>query len=778
MSPPEQKEDFSLKETSPKIGGGRVSGSDKLTSSFDLVEHMEFLYVRIVRARDLPGNSMTNTCDPYVEVKIGNYKGTTIHFEKKPDPEWNQVFAFTKGRIQATSVEICLKDKIVVVNGGGGGGDQIIGKITIDMPDIPTRVPPDSPLAPQWYRLEASNGTRARGELMFAIWWGSQADEAFSDAWHSDAAAVSGESIMNCRSKVYVSPKLWYVRVNVIEAQDLVTKIKNKNPEVRVKAVLGSVILKTRISQNKNLNPTWNEDLMFVAAEPFDDPLILTIENELAPNKEECLGRLVMPLSKADKRFLPSPVGAKWYNLDTSMSDDVADKKNVKFASRLCMRFSLDGGYHVFDEATAYSSDFRATMKQLWPGTIGVLELGILSAKGLLPMKSKDGRGTTDAYCVAKYANKWVRTRTVVDSFDPKFNEQYTWEVYDPCTVITLVVFDNCHLHPNGGTDTKIGKVRIRLSTLETDRIYTHSYPLIALQPTGVKKMGEIQLAVRFTCSSFFNLLQTYTQPLLPKMHYIHPLSPLQIDSLRHQSTRLLSTRLSRAEPPLRQEVVEYLLDVGSQMWSLRRGKANVSRLMGFSQGILAVGVWFDKIRQWKSPKLTISVFILYVFVIFYPQMIIPSVLLIIFSRGIMNFRNRPRNPPHMDIKLSKADTAHPSDLEEEFDTFPSSKHGQILTARYDRLRDIGGRLVMLIGDLATQLERIQSLLSWRDQRATFMFLMFCLVAAVVIFMIPPNNLLLFSGVFVLRHPRFRIDIPALPQNFFRRLPARADMLL
>ncbi|KAK1564928.1 hypothetical protein Q3G72_014893 [Acer saccharum] len=714
---------------------------------------MEFLYVKIVRARDLPGNTVTNTCDPYVEVKIGNYKGTTIHFEKKPDPEWNRVFAFAKGQIQATSVEICLKDKIVVVN-GCGGGDQIIGKITIDMPDIPKRVPPDSPLAPQWYRLEASNGTRARGELMFAIWWGSQADEAFSDAWHSDAAAVSGET------------------------QDLVTKIKNKNPEVRVKAVLGSVILKTRISQNKNLNPTWNEDLMFVAAEPFDGPLILTVENELAPNKEECLGRLVMPLSKADKRFLPLPVSAKWYNLDTSMSDDVADKKNVKFASRLCMKFSLDGGYHVFDEATAYSSDFRATMRQLWPGTIGVLELGILSAKGLLPMKSKDGRGTTDAYCVAKYANKWVRTRTVVDSFDPKFNEQYTWEVYDPCTVITLVVFDNCHLHPNGGTDTRIGKVRIRLSTLETDRIYTHSYPLIALQPTGVKKMGEIQLAVRFTCSSFFNLLQTYTQPLLPKMHYIHPLLPYQIDSLLHQSTRLLSMRLSRAEPSLRQEVVEYLLDVGSQMWSLRRGKANVSRLMGFSQGILAVWVQFDQIRQWKNPKLTILVFILYVFVIFYPQMIIPSVLLIpIFSTGIMNFRNRPRNPPHMDIKLSQADTTQPNDFEEEFDTFPSSKHGQILTARYDRLRSIGGRLVMLIGDLATQLERIQSLLSWRDQRTTSMFLMFCLVAAVVIFMIPPKHLLLFSGVFVMRHPRFRIDIPALPQNFFRRLPARADSL-
>ncbi|KAK2636780.1 hypothetical protein Ddye_031572 [Dipteronia dyeriana] len=261
-------------------------------------------------------------------------------------------------------------------------------------------------------------------------------------------------------------------------------------------------------------------------------------------------------------------------------------------------------------------------------------------------------------------------------------------------------------------------------------------------------------------------------------MHYIHPLSTYQIESLRHQSTRLLSMRLSRAEPTLRQEVVEYVLDVGSQLWSLRRGKANASRLMGFSQGLLAAWEWFDRIRRWKNPKLTISVFILYVFVIFYPQMIIPSVLLVIFGTGIMNFRSRPRNPPHMDIKLSQADTAHPNDLEEEFDTLPSSKHGQILTARYDRLRSMGGRIVMLIGDLATQLERIQSLLSWRDPRATSMFLMFCLVAAVVIFMLPPKHLLLFSGVFVMRHPRFRIDIPALPQNFFRRLPAKADSLL
>nr|GEW91341.1 FT-interacting protein 1-like [Tanacetum cinerariifolium] len=66
---------------------------------------------------------------------------------------------------------------------------------------------------------------------------------------------------------------------------------------------------------------------------------------------------------------------------------------------------------------------------------------------GSSPMKTKDGRASTYAYCVAKYGTKWIRTRTIADNFAPKWNEQYTWEVFDPCTVTTIGVFDNCHLY-------------------------------------------------------------------------------------------------------------------------------------------------------------------------------------------------------------------------------------------------------------------------------------------------------------------------------------------
>uniref|UniRef100_A0A6N2LZH5 C2 domain-containing protein n=1 Tax=Salix viminalis TaxID=40686 RepID=A0A6N2LZH5_SALVM len=67
-----------------------------------------------------------------------------------------------------------------------------------------------------------------------------------------------------------------------------------------------------------------------------------------------------------------------------------------------------------------YSSDLRPTAKKLY---------GHLNADGLHPMKTREEKGTSDTYCVVKYGQKWVRTRTIINSLSPKYNEQYTWEV-------------------------------------------------------------------------------------------------------------------------------------------------------------------------------------------------------------------------------------------------------------------------------------------------------------------------------------------------------------
>ncbi|KAG7536404.1 C2 domain [Arabidopsis suecica] len=436
-----EENDFSLKETCPKIGGGRsIPGGEMLTSSFDLVERMTFLYIRIVKARALPSN------DLFVEVIIGSYKGRTKRSTNpNPNPEFHEVFAFNSDRLQGNVLEVAMK-----VN-----EEEAIGKCRFEVAEIPTRVPPDSPLAPQWYRLEDRNGNRFGGEVMLSVWMGTQADEVFPEAWHSDSSTVTGENVVITRSKVYLSPRLWYLRVNVIEAQDLVPLQGNrKNPEVLVKGFTGT------------MSPVWNEDMI--------------LEDKVG-QKEECLGKCEIKLSQVERRVLPGPVPALWYNLER-----VGDSG---FAGRIHLRVSLDGGYHVLDESIQYISDYRASAKLLWTPAIGVLELGVISSSGLMPMKSRDGRGTTDAYCVAKYGQKW----------------------------------------------------------------------------------------------------------------------------------------LGRSEPPLGRDVVEYMLDFGSNIWSLRRGRANFERIVTFFTTFIDSWIWFDSVCKWKSP-------------------------------------------------LSKADSALPDELDEEFDGFPSAK--------------------------------------------------------------------------------------------------------
>uniref|UniRef100_A0A0E0KX88 C2 domain-containing protein n=1 Tax=Oryza punctata TaxID=4537 RepID=A0A0E0KX88_ORYPU len=770
---------FGLVETKPplpaKMGPrAAVAAAAKIASTYDMVEPMSYLYVSVVKARDLPTMDITGALDPYVEVKLGNFKGVTRHLEKNPNPVWRQVFAFSRDHLQSSQLEVVVKDKDVLK-------DDFVGRVVFDMTDIPNRVPPDSPLAPQWYRLADRSGEKIRhGEIMLAVWIGTQADEAFPEAWHSDAHSVSLDGLASTRSKVYYSPKLIYLKVVAIAAQDLIPADKGRPlaPSI-VKIQLGGQTRRTR--PQGSANPVWNEEFLFVAAEPFDEPLVVTVEERVAAGRDEPVGRVIIPVAApyVPRNDLAKSIEAKWFSLSRALTADEAaaaeaTKLKSSFASKIHLRLSLETAYHVLDESTHYSSDLQPAAKKLRKSPIGILELGILGARNLAGGKSP--------YCVAKYGAKWVRTRTLLGTAAPRWNEQYTWEVFDLCTVVTVAVFDNCHLTAGGGDakDQRIGKVRVRLSTLETERVYTHFYPLMTLTPGGLKKTGELHLAVRFTCTAWANMLAMYGKPLLPKMHYTHPISVLQMDYLRFQAMQMVAARLGRAEPPLHREVVEYMLDVDSHMFSLRRSKANFKRMTSLFSGAVAVARWMDGICRWKNPVTTILVHVLFLILVCYPELILPTLFLYLFVIGVWNYRRRPRKPAHMDTALSHAEPelVHPDELDEEFDTFPTTKPGDVVRMRYDRLRSVAGRVQTVVGDLATQGERAQALLSWRDPRATSIFLLLSLLVAVVLYVTPFQVVAVLLGLYLLRHPRFRSKQPSVPFNFYKRLPAKSDVLL
>ncbi|KAI4364954.1 hypothetical protein MLD38_020985 [Melastoma candidum] len=397
-------------------------------------------------------------------------------------------------------------------------------------------------------------------------------------------------------------------------------KLVNLFPKVHVKAKLGNQVLRTRISQSQSIHPVWNEDMMFVTAEPFEEELLFRVDDLDMPNKNEVLGWCRIPLQYVDWRLDQEPVNSRWW---------VSCPRRISY----------------------YNSDLRPTATQMGKHHISVMELGILMAQGLQPMKTKDGRRTTDAYCVAKYGKKWVRTK------------------------------DNIRqLYANVERAVRLGSLR---------SLHHGSYRVHARD--GVS-----------------NVEHTSNQGKL----FSDDGSPGQADGT-----------LETVRPDMQ-------LEEPNDDSSGSCGVDHASMIFVF---LLLIGGWGN--------------------------------------------RRRLRMPMHMDTRFAYTD-AHPDEIDEEFDTFPTSRDLEVVRMRYDRLRSITGRIHTMVGNLATQGDRLQSLLSWRDPRATALFLIFRMVAAMVMYLTPFRVVLLLAGLYSLRHPRFRQKRPSVSLNFFRRLPARTHCML
>ncbi|CAI9779622.1 unnamed protein product [Fraxinus pennsylvanica] len=265
---------------------------------------------------------------------------------------------------------------------------------------------------------------------------------------------------------------------------------------------------------------------------------------------------------------------------------------------------------------------------------------------------------------------------------------------------------------------------------------------------------------------------------MLPWMHYVRPFGAAQQDILRHTAMRIVTARLARSKPPLGQEVVQFMLDSDTHMWRMRRSKANWFRVVGCLSKATTISRWLNGIQTWVHPPTTILVHILLVAIVLCPHLVLSTIFMYAFLIIALRFRYRQRVRITVDPRMSHVEVVSPDELDEEFDGFPTTRAIDQVRIRYDRLRALAGRAQTLLGDVAAQGERLEALFNWRDPRATSIFVVFCLFASLLFYVIPFKVFVLGLGLYYLRHPRFRGDMPSIPMNFFRRLPPLSDQIL
>ncbi|KAM2230376.1 hypothetical protein COP1_014688 [Malus domestica] len=101
------------------------------------------------------------------------------------------------------------------------------------------------------------------------------------------------------------------------------------------------------------------------------DHFIISVEDRVDPGRDDIIRRVILPLNIVDRHADDRMIHSRWFNLEKPVAVDIYQLKMDKFSSHLHLRVCLDGGYHVLDEATHYSSDSSPTAKQLWGLSVG-----------------------------------------------------------------------------------------------------------------------------------------------------------------------------------------------------------------------------------------------------------------------------------------------------------------------------------------------------------------------------------------------------------------------
>jgi hypothetical protein len=108
---------------------------------------------------------------------------------------------------------------------------------------------------------------------------------------------------------------------------------------------------------------------------------------------------------------------------------------------------------------------------------------------------------------------------------------------------------------------------------------------------------------------------------------------------------------------------------------------------------------------RWKNPAATVLVHVLFVTLVCFPELILPTMFLYMSAAGHWSYRRR--RPPHMDARFSSAEAVHPDELDEELDTFPTSRPNAVVRLRYDWLRSrVAGRIQAVVGDVLPRRRR------------------------------------------------------------------------
>ena len=245
----------------------------------------------------------------------------------------------------------------------------------------------------------------------------------------------------------------------------------------------------------------------------------------------------------------------------------------------------------------------------------------------------------TTTFCVVKIGPYWTRLPNVDESAEPRWNQRLLYPVFEPAACVTVAVFEGA-----AGSCQFLGRVKLQLSTMEDGVRYAGTFQLIHREPAS----GEVRRTCRLECGIRFDygpggkaIAAKYMEPLLPEKWYTNPMADEEKEKVIKAHKEMLVQRLAIASPPLSDAVSKQLLEFAKHEVNVGSIKSSIARIQRLVAGVDKITAAIAYALSWDSVVITALAQAWIVYLVYYPNMPAPSVLLAIALYSLALFTGR-----------------------------------------------------------------------------------------------------------------------------------------
>jgi len=804
----------------------------------------QFLYVKIGGGTNLVPADLNGMSDPFVKLRVGRLQARTRTVYSTLDPDFDEVFAFPLSRIDSRKDRLQVKvfDEDLVKEdflgefvlsvtdvqsgseplrgGGGAGGNNNRGRQRWVEPEL---LP--------YTLLGRSADEAVSGELTVSTWVASSEHPAYRVATIArigkgtvfQSASAATRSVLS-----YEVPQLGMVHVRVCKGRGLRSMDAGGTSDPYVKLSLGDQRSTTRVARG-TLDPVWMERFSFVGRRPYSKKLTLEIYDR-DPLVDQYMGVCELDLTRLPVRAAGAtdvPAGSQqWWRVkpkkqgrgnvaaaggeggDVGESlEEEATEQEAKDPSKVrdvSAYFDFSALFAAVDEATLRntSDDAMPDLGELQVEAFIDEEYFMHSQSSIVQNKAPLGELHLDViqatltngwekklepYVLVGYGDHFARlpvrrtgTNNVVE-----WRQPLVFPIWDSAHVATVGLFDSrfeASKIIGASGERMIGRFTVQPSTLISGKEHTFSVNLTTI--TGGKTWvdaGTLDVRVRVVRQqSFSGMLAHYSSPVVPPKWFLDPPAESTANMLEDWQHTVQSMALITGDPPIPKETVKAMRMRTEDKFSPRRTKAQISRIIVALAPFAPVLTAFEKLRNWDSPFVTALLHLYVIFLLKYPHLVLPSILLGLVGVQTARFVQKATPAIGIDQALSMGNP-----LREAQDARASMKEGEEPTAgdqkglfdsnvikdRYDVLTGYALSAQKLVFSVANFIDKLTGLLSWDDAILSPCFYAACMLGALLTPWLPYRLLACAAFFHTFRHPSLRTPVPNAVVQIFQRLP-------